>query len=55
VHEFGSIDSLSPESSPLAGLRLCRATPVGSIPAGNVIQYFATLRRNRNIRELGFD
>jgi diacylglycerol kinase family enzyme len=31
---FASIDSLSPESSPF-GLRLCRSTPVGSIPAGN--------------------
>jgi hypothetical protein len=34
VPREGSIDSLSPKSSPPAGLRLCRTAPAGSIPAG---------------------
>src|ERR1043166_180515 len=33
-----SIDSLAPARSPLAGLRPCRTTPVGSIPAGDTLR-----------------
>ena len=32
----GSIDSLSPEKLTPSGLRLCRAAPAGSIPAGDM-------------------
>ena len=34
----GSIDSLAPARSPF-GLRLCRAAPAGSIPAGDILRY----------------
>ena len=35
------------------GLRLCRSTPVGSIPAGNGFYHSASPRRYRNMREPG--
>ena len=33
--------------------RLCRSTPIGSIPAGNVFHEFARLRLFSNVRALG--